>query len=109
VGRRGLLNNVALKTFVKMQELGASKIEGVVGPHICGNCYQVDIQMAEEIHALHPATSGKAGHLNLFKGLQDQLSEIPLQNLDICTKENSGYFSYRANGESERQIGVISI
>jgi YfiH family protein len=109
VGRKGLLNYIALKTIAKMKELGASKIQGVVGPHICGNCYEVDLQMAEEIHALHPATSGKVGHLNRFKGLQDQLAEIPLQNLKICTKENAEYFSYRVNSESQRQIGVISL
>ena len=108
VGRKGLLNNVAQLTIQKMQSLGALEITGVVGPHICGDCYEVDEKMANEIHATHPATAGKARHLNLFNGLQAQLPGISLSNMNICTKENYQYFSFRANNESGRQVGVIS-
>ena len=109
VGRKGLLNKVAVNAVKKMQELGASNISGVVGPHICGNCYEVDAQMYADIIKLHPATGGKRNHLNLYAGLAQQLSDLPLSNLGICTKENSDYFSYRAHGEAGRQVGVISL
>ena len=92
-----------------MQELGASNIAGVVGPHICGDCYEVDAQMYVDITKLHPATGGKQNHLNLYAGLVAQLSDLPLSNLDICTKEESAYFSHRASGEAGRQVGVISL
>ena len=49
VGRKGLLNQVALKAVNKMKELGSTQISGLVGPHICGNCYEVDSHMYEEI------------------------------------------------------------
>jgi polyphenol oxidase len=109
VGRKGLLNQVAVNAVKKMQELGASNITGVVGPHICGECYEVDPQMYADITKLHPATGGKQNHLNLYTGLVEQLSDLPLSNLDICTKEDSGYFSHRASGEAGRQVGVISL
>jgi copper oxidase (laccase) domain-containing protein len=38
VGRRGLMNQVALKAVSLMKQLGAVQINGVVGPHICGEC-----------------------------------------------------------------------
>jgi copper oxidase (laccase) domain-containing protein len=37
------------------------------------------------------------------------LSEVKLSNTNICTKEDPNYFSYRANKESGRQVGVISL
>jgi YfiH family protein len=109
VGRKGLLNEVAVKTVTKMKNLGADKIYGLAGPHICGNCYEVGTQMAEEIYRTHPATKGKNDHLNLFAGLKEQLQDVTIENIDICTKENSHYFSYRAVAESGRQVGVISL
>ena len=109
VGRKGLLNEVAVNAVKKMRELGSSNITGVVGPHICGNCYEVDAQMYADITKLHPATGGKQNYLNLYAGLAQQLSDLPLSNIGICTKENSDYFSYRAHGEAGRQVGVISL
>ena len=109
VGRKGLLNQVALNAVKRMKELGSTQITGLVGPHICGNCYEVDSQMYEEILKDHPATGGKVNHLNLFAGLESQLAGIKLTNLSICTKENPEYFSYRAGDKTGRQVGVISL
>ena len=109
VGRKGLLNQVALNAVKKMKELGSTQITGLVGPHICRNCYEVDSQMYEEIVKDHPATGGKVNHLNLFAGLESQLNGIKLTNLSLCTKENPEYFSYRAGDKTGRQVGVISL
>lgn len=109
VGRRGLINEVAAKTVAKMRTLGAIDISGVAGPHICGDCYEVGDDLAEQIHKSHPTTGGKKGHLNLFAGLKDQIKEVNLENVNICTKENNQYFSYRNSAEPGRQVGVISL
>jgi YfiH family protein len=109
VGRKGLLNGVAVKAIAAMKELGAKNITGVVGPHICKNCYKVDQQMLEEITNQHPATKSTGRNLNLFAGLAAQISEIPLTNLDICTLEDPNYFSFRRGGETGRQVGVICL
>ena len=55
VGRKGLLNQVAVNAVKKMQELGASNITGIVGPHICGECYEVDPQMYADSCSTSPA------------------------------------------------------
>jgi YfiH family protein len=109
VGRKGLLNGVAVAAVAALKQFGATKITGVVGPHICGNCYEVDQSMFDEITKLHPATKSDGRNLNLFAGLAEQISEIPLVNLDICTLENPDYFSFRRGGESGRQVGVICL
>ena len=109
VGRRGLMNQVALKAVSLMKQLGAVQINGVVGPHICGECYEVDSQTYADVRSTYPATGEKNNYLNLYKGLEEQLGDIKLENLNLCTKENSRFFSHRANAEAGRQVGVISL
>jgi YfiH family protein len=109
VGRKGLLNGVSVAAVAALKQFGATKITGVVGPHICGNCYEVDQSMFDEITKQHPATKSDGRNLNLFAGLAAQISDIPLVNLNICTLENPDYFSFRRGGESGRQVGVICL
>jgi len=109
VGRKGLLNKVALAALDQMKTMGAEQITGVVGPHICGNCYEVDSEMYSQITKEHPATASKNNRLNLFAGLKDQLNEIKITDLGMCTKENPDYFSHRADATLGRQVGVISL
>ena len=41
VGRRGLMNSVAVKAVDAMRNLGADQIHAQLGPSICGRCYEV--------------------------------------------------------------------
>ena len=107
VGRKGLLNGVALAAVAAMQDLGAGQITGVVGPHICGSCYEVDQVMFDEITQIHPDSAASNRRLNLFAGLVAQIPQVALTNMNICTLENPNYFSFRRGAESGRQVGVI--
>ena len=109
VGRKGLVNKVAVNAVNQMRKLGAEEIQGVVGPHICGDCYEVGPELYAQVSADHPATAEKSNHLNLYAGLVEQLAGISLTNLNLCTKELPDYFSYRGNAEIGRQVGVISL
>ncbi len=109
VGRKGLVNKVAVHAVDQMLKLGAKEIQGVVGPHICGNCYEVGPEMYTQIIEKHPAAAGKSSYLNLYAGLVEQLTGISLTNINLCTRELPRYFSYRANAEIGRQVGVISL
>ena len=109
VGRKGLVNKVAVNAVNQMRKLGAEEIQGVVGPHICGDCYEVGPELYAQVSADHPAAAAKSNHLNLYAGLVEQLAGIALTNLDLCTKELPDYFSYRGNAEIGRQVGVISL
>jgi YfiH family protein len=109
VGRKGLMNQVAVNAVAQMRKLGAKEITGVVGPHICGQCYEVGADIFTEVTNAYPATFKKQNYLDLYAGLVSQLPEIKLSNIDLCTKENTDYFSYRAHGEGGRQVGVITL
>jgi YfiH family protein len=115
VGRAGLMNSVALKTVVKMRDLGATQISGSIGPAICGSCYEVPQELHDEVVAMHPLASSKTKSgtpaLDLPSALIAALAEIDVsvQISAGCTLEDDSYFSYRRNKITGRQAGVIKL
>lgn len=117
IGRKGMQLNIAREAVAVMRSLGASEIHGVLGPSICVKCYEVSLEMYEEVSSQIPAsaTDATSHHLNLQAGVISQLREVgvPAINLGICTRENEEYFSYRRSLEETkpqgRQIGVVSL
>ena len=116
IGRRGLLNGVAVKTVGLMREMGAKEIRAALGPAICGRCYEVSQEVHDEVVALHPLASAQttAGTpaLDLPKALKallnaDGISEI--SDLQICTVESADHFSYRRDILTGRQVGLVSL
>ena len=43
------MNQVAVLAVAEMKKLGAAEISGVVGPHICGKCYEVGEDIFTEV------------------------------------------------------------
>lgn len=115
VGRRGLVNEITRKTLQVMREMGASKISGIVGPSICGTCYEVSEGIYNEVIASHPTAQSrtKSGTqaLDLPAALMQVLLEEGVEIVDQfeCTFEGDKYFSYRRDGVTGRQVGVISL
>jgi YfiH family protein len=116
VGRRGLLNGVAVKTVELMREMGASKIRAVLGPAICGRCYEVSQEVHDEVVALHPLASARTAAgtpaLDLPKALKASLAAegiSEISDLQICTVESADHFSYRRDGLTGRQVGLVSL
>jgi hypothetical protein len=116
VGRRGLLNGVAVKTVELMREMGARKISAVLGPAICGRCYEVSQEVHDEVVALYPLASARTAAgtpaLDLPKALKDSLAAdgiSDISDLQICTVESVDHFSYRRAGLTGRQVGLVSL
>ncbi len=113
VGRKGLLNGVAVKAVTVMESLGAEKIEAVMGPSICGRCYAVGEDVYEEVVEGHPLaralTPSGTLSLDLPAALSHNLEEhgVMVTATNICTVENPHFFSYRREGLTGRQSGVI--
>ena len=113
VGRRGLVNGIALKTVSKMRELGAIDIRAELGPSICGKCYDVPQDLADEVALLHPVASSMSGigspALDLPRALVAALDSVDVssQVSSVCTLENHDYFSYRRHNITGRTAGVI--
>jgi len=115
VGRAGLVNNVAIKTLEQMRALGAIDIHAILGPSICGRCYEVPLQMQQEVVATHPAslstTSKGTPALDLPAGLIAELiaQDLTYEAAPICTQEDPLYFSHRRDNPTGRFAGVVSL
>jgi YfiH family protein len=111
VGRKGLMNGIARKTINAMRDLGAEVIHSYIGPNICGKCYEVGEDIFKEVAAKYPAadSSGRTGKatLDLVAGLKSDLKDTVLLDLSSCVLEDKNTFSYRRDGVTGRQAGVI--
>jgi YfiH family protein len=115
VGRKGLVNGVALAAIEVMRDMGSTEITAIVGPSICGSCYEVSKEIHDEVVALHPTaqstTAKGTPSLDLPAALGVVLNEAGLTVIDEfrCTCENQDLFSYRRDGVTGRQAGVITL
>lgn len=115
VGRAGLINRVAIKALDVMRQNGARDIHAVLGPSICGKCYEVPITLQEEVTAIHPESYSTTRHstpaLDLQAGLVAELltENVSFEASTVCTLENSSYFSHRRDNPTGRFVGVVKI
>ena len=113
IGRRGLMNSVAVKAVDAMRKLGADQIHAQLGPSICGRCYEVPQELADEVVAQHPAASSLTNNLTPALDLPRALiadlvaSGVTYEASAICTLENDEYFSYRRHNITGRNAGVV--
>jgi hypothetical protein len=79
VGRKGLVNGVTLRTLEVMRAMGAEEIRAVIGPAICGTCYEVSQEIFDEVTLAHPLAASRSAHgkpaLDLPAGLCEVLSK----------------------------------
>lgn len=115
VGRAGLINNIAINTLGRMRQLGATSIHAILGPSICGKCYEVPQELADHVVALKPTAScsTRAGRpsLDLPAALIADLHSqgVTYEASTICNFEDEKYFSYRRGDKSERFVGMITL
>ena len=116
VGRRGLVNGVAIKTIELMREMGAQDISATVGPAICGRCYEVSADIHQEVVSIFPMADSRTNSgslaLDLPKALIAVLHNARIDvdvNQGACTVEDSDLFSYRRDGVTGRQVGLVRL
>lgn len=115
VGRAGLVNQIAMKAIQMMRSLGAIDIHAVLGPSICGACYEVPFQMQQDVIQQHPrafATTRKGTPgLDLPKALIADLvsAGVTYEASIICNYEDQMYFSHRRQNPTGRFAGVVSL
>ena len=113
VGRKGLVNGVAQHTVDVMREMGAGSITAIIGPAICGQCYEVSEELFQEVTSIYPEAKSetKSGtfSLDLPKALVGVLQglNIEVRNESSCTLESKDFFSYRRDAITGRQAGFI--
>ena len=113
VGRKGLMNKVALEAIQEMRSHGSADITAVVGPSICGNCYEVSQDVHDDVVKSFPLAASKTREggfaLDLSRALIDQLQHLGVKVIDEgrCTVEDKNLYSYRRDGVTGRQVGVV--
>ena len=115
-GRMGARNGIVSRTVETMTELGANpyNIQALLGPAASGENYEVPAAMAADVEARLPGSrtrtkKGTAG-LDIRAGLVRQLLSLGVTAIEAdprCTIANKEFFSYRREGTTGRQAGVI--
>jgi YfiH family protein len=117
-GRRGLVAGVLQQTVAAMVELGAvpGRTAAVIGPAVCGRCYELPVAMRDEVEAAAPgsATLTRAGTpaSDLPGGARRVLETLGLaavREVGICTVEDTRFYSYRRDGVTGRFAGVVML
>lgn len=114
-GRLGAAAGVVPATVAAMTALGArvGAIEVLLGPAICGSCYEVPAAMRAEVDAALPGsaviTRARTPGLDLRAGLYHQLTALGVAKIGAdprCTLESKDLYSHRG-GQPGRQAGII--
>ena len=114
-GRRGLAGGVVTATLDAMGGLGAqpATTAALVGPAICGRCYEVPAELQDEVAAIEPAArsttrAGTAG-LDIRAGVLAQLEAAGVASIEVdptCTAESEHLYSHRRDGVTGRFAGL---
>lgn len=115
-GRPGMAAGVVPALIAAMAAAGAEvrRMHAIVGPSICGRCYEVPASMRAEVAAAVPgsACTTRAGTpgIDVRAGLRGQLADLGVARVthDLrCTAESAELFSYRRDGTTGRFAGLI--
>ncbi|WP_460467914.1 polyphenol oxidase family protein [Calidifontibacter terrae] len=112
-GRPGMTAGVVPAAVRRLRELGARDLQAVVGPSVCGRCYEVPAQMRDAAAAVAPASAAVSWSgtpaIDVAAGVVSQLhaDEVPLTWVAGCTRENEQLFSHRRDPGAGRFAGVI--
>jgi YfiH family protein len=106
-GRVGARIGVILATLRAMRELGAApeRVQVLLGPAICGECYEVPAEMCADVDKHLPGSASRTRKgspgLDLRAGLWRQLADAGVGRIGVdprCTAEEPTLFSYRRDG-----------
>jgi polyphenol oxidase len=115
VGWRGLVAGTISNAVDTMVANGATHIDVVIGPAICGACYPVPIERVQHVSEVLPAevcdqAIRDATHLDVQAGVIAQLAAHPCvgepQIIPGCTMEDERLFSYRRDQQTGRHAMV---
>ena len=114
VGRPGLAKGVLHELVRVMREEGAGDLAAVIGPGICGRCYEVPAAMAGEVEQAAPGsrstTRQGTASVDLTAGATAQLRQqgVAVTAVGGCTLEQPElFFSYRRDGVTGRHAGIV--
>ncbi len=115
-GRPGLALGVVPALVAAMMAAGADpgRMHALIGPSVCGRCYEVPAWLADEVCAVAPGAAcvtrlGTPG-IDIRAGLHGQLAVAGVGTIadDLrCTIESAELYSYRRDGITGRFASLI--
>ncbi|QGU07802.1 Laccase domain protein YfiH [Corynebacterium occultum] len=115
-GRMGARNGIVERTVAQMVELGAeaARIHVLMGAAASGKNYEVPKAMADDVESRLPGsrtrTSQGTWGIDVRAGLIRQLLSLGVTAIDSdprCTIADEDFFSYRREGKTGRQAGLV--
>ena len=117
-GRMGARNGIVRATVETMLDLGAtpSGIQVLLGPAASGRNYEVPADMAADMESRLPGSRTRTAQgtwgIDVRAGLVRQLMGCGVTSIEAdprCTIEDPDFFSYRREGVTGRQAGLVWI
>lgn len=114
-GRVGARVGVLPAALAAMRDAGArmDRTEALLGPSVCGECYEVPAGMRDDVAAHLPGSASKSRKgtpaLDLRAGLWQQLADAGVARIGVdprCTVEDRALFSHRRDGKTGRLAAV---
>ena len=115
-GREGMAAGVVTELLSAMSAAGAdpARMHAVIGPHICGGCYEVPAELRDRIAGKVPESGcvtrkGTTG-VDVGAGVEAQLARAGVASVASdprCTAETPSLYSYRRDGRTGRLAGLI--
>jgi polyphenol oxidase len=115
-GREGMAAGVVTELLAAMSAAGAdpARMHAVIGPHICGGCYEVPETMRARIAGQVPeagcVTRAGTPGIDVGSGIEAQLARAGVQAVTRdprCTAETDALYSYRRDGRTGRFAGFV--
>ncbi len=113
-GRPGMTGGVVSRAVEAMRDVGASRIRAVVGPSVCGRCYEVPLAMREEAASVSPESRAVSWTgtpaIDVAYGVVAQLRSVGVDDVTWvrgCAREEPSLYSYRRDGTTGRFAGII--
>ncbi len=114
-GRVGVLSGVLTSTVNAMRALGAGGIHALVGPAICGSCYEISPEMARELVRAGVAVGTSRWGTPSIDLPRIAAAELHAQGVNVtlsgwCTREDPRFFSHRSPDRAGgRHAGLIAM
>jgi len=111
-GRPGLVAGVVPAALRQLHDLGATDLEAILGPSVCGRCYEVPAAMRDEVCAVVPESAATSWTgtpaLDVAAGVVAQLRAggAAVRRIGGCTREDERLYSYRRDRHTGRFAAV---
>lgn len=115
-GREGMAAGVVTELLAAMAGAGAdpARVHAVIGPHICGACYEVPAELQARVAGQVPESAcltraGTPG-IDIGAGIEAQLARAGVRTVAAdprCTVETPELYSYRRDGRTGRSAGLV--